>query len=703
MNKKSLTLIALAVLIIAGVGAFVYQLKTGQMNIPSPGDVLKSVGDALKGKPADIAAFADEADFKAYLAEAQAAQGDYYYGIGAGGMTRATSGIDMGMMEDVALAAPEAVFDGEETGAPSVDRVSETNVQVAGIDEPDVVKTDGQEIYYSSEQPYYWWGWEEPMPMMEKPMMDVSVGSSGSFGSSTVTPDIAPMPPIPQPQMGGTKLIKATPPEAMNLDGRIDLTGDLLLSDKTLLVITWEKINAYDVSDPANPKDVWDLKFDNSTYQSARLMDGKLYLVTSTWVNDNIPCPYFPVFIKGEAVSMPCSDIYHPTSIVPTDVTYNIMTINPKDGSLVDQVAFVGSSGNSIVYMSDKNIYVTNTFSDDTTALMIDFVLTEADDLVSSSVLQKLRTLKTYDISDQAKMVEFGVIMENFYGNMSADDRLKFDNEVQNRVEDYMDAHKRDLTKTGIVKIDAADLSVDASGEVPGYPLNQFSLDEFEGNLRLATTVGGGFWGSSFGGQTEDTNDLYVLDGNLNQIGSVLGLGDDEQIYSARFIGDRGYLVTFRQTDPFFVLDLSNPRDPKKTGELKIPGYSSYLHPLAENIILGVGQEDWQVKLSLFDVTDPTSPVEVDKYNLSDYWTDVQNTHHAFLQDEKFKVFFMPGGQGGYVFSYKDNKLSLERAVTGVAAERALYINDNLYIVGTTGIEVLDENSWESIGHLDLQ
>ena len=85
-------------------------------------------------------------------------------------------------------------------------------------------------------------------------------------------------------------------------------------------------------------------------------------------------------------------------------------------------------------------------------------------------------------------------------------------------------------------------------------------------------------------------------------------MGKDERIYSARFIGDKGYLVTFKQVDPFYVLDLSNPKKPEIKGELKIPGYSSYLHPISDDLILGIGKEGSVVKVSLFDVSDPTNP-----------------------------------------------------------------------------------------------
>ncbi len=141
-------------------------------------------------------------------------------------------------------------------------------------------------------------------------------------------------------------------------------------------------------------------------------------------------------------------------------------------------------------------------------------------------------------------------------------------------------------------------------------------------------------------------------------------LGLAERIYSARFYGDRGYLVTFRQTDPFYVLDLSVPQEPKLKGELKIPGFSSYLEELEDNLVLGVGRENFKVKVSLFDVSDPSNPIELDKYLLDEGWSEVLDNHRAFLKDERHKIFFLPSHKNGYVFSYADKKLKLEKEVS---------------------------------------
>jgi len=160
--------------------------------------------------------------------------------------------------------------------------------------------------------------------------------------------------------------------------------------------------------------------------------------------------------------------------------------------------------------------------------------------------------------------------------------------------------------------------------------------------------------------------------------------------------------ITFRETDPFYVLDLSDPTNPQLKGQLKIPGYSSYLHRIDENKILGVGLESGQLKLSLFDVSNPESPVEVAKFFLNEYSSEVLSNHHAFLHDPRHKVFFIPATKGGYVFSYTNNQLTLKATINLWGTKRAIYFNDLLYVLGGNEMVVLHENSWREEKRINL-
>ena len=177
-------------------------------------------------------------------------------------------------------------------------------------------------------------------------------------------------------------------------------------------------------------------------------------------------------------------------------------------------------------------------------------------------------------------------------------------------------------------------LKFQSKGSVPGYVLNQYSMDEYNNNFRLATTSQ----------KEEASNNVYVLDMNLTIVGKVENLALTERIYSVRFMGDKAYLVTFRQIDPFFVLDMSNPENPKVAGQLKIPGYSSYLHLYDENHVIGLGMDENKVKLSLFDVTNVENPTEIAKKIISgDYsYSDALYNPKAFLFDRQKQLLVIP-------------------------------------------------------------
>ncbi len=612
--------------------------------------------------------FSSDQEFILYLEENN--QG-YGYG-GAGGMAlKATSSI-----APISPAPSPDSSSAMGAGGEAIQRASDTNVQVLGIDEPDIVKTNGKEIYFSQSFNYRY-----------------LMGGGSVFYEKGL---------MPTPYQQTTKIIKALPIADLSVLEKIDKAGDLILSGNNLAIFSGQNIYGYDISDPKLPKSKWTADL-NGYIAASRLYNGKIYLTIVDYANGGSPCPLRPMAINGKSVEISCGDVYYPGPGVSADSVFTTMILNPGTGVIENKVSFIGSSGSSVVYMSDKNIFITYSYSGNLVKFVHNFLKSHCSDIIPSWLTEKLDKLTSYDISDMAKTTELQVLLDRYFYSLDKDEQLKIQNELTNRMNDYHNNHKRDLEKTGIVKVGLDNFVISALGEAPGQLLNQFSLDEYQGNLRVATTVGGNFWGFGIiGGGGETVNDVYILNGNLDAIGSIKDLGEGEKIYSARFIGDRGYLVTFRQTDPFFVLNLSDPKNPNVSGQLKIPGYSSYLHPISDNVILGIGKEGSQVKLSLFDVSSPKNPVEVSKYVLNEYWSDVLNTHHAFLLDKDHQIFFLPGASGGYVFSYKDNKLSLAKAVSGINAQRAVYINNYLYVIGSDKIVVLDETSWQKTGSLDF-
>ncbi len=682
-----------AAAIVASVGiiatAILVSLINREINFVerSDGGIFVGTGTGQSSGLATIQHFNSESEFKNYLAKGKEL-GSVNASRLLGGMVGAFSA--MGETAPLQKNAQDTGGLGAGEGAEPY-RFSGTNVQVAGIDEPDIVKTDGTEIYVSSDRPNF------------APIVERRVGCSAGQTDCAI-------PPQPK-ETNETKNIKAFPVGDLKVDGEVGRSGNLLLKDKTLIILPpagyysgdgQNGIYGFDVGDPAAPKEKWNVKIEgNNSLVAARLLGDKVYVVTRKAIDENHPCPMEPLTVNGKAMPIGCAQIFHPIAPVPADVTYTITALDAATGEAKDTTTFVGSSTQSVVYMSSDSVYLTYYFSGDFIRFAAKF-FEENSDLVASGLAEKLEKLAGYGIGANAKMAEFSDILEKYYNSLSKDDKLRVENELRNRMENYFGQHKRELEKTGVVKINAATLNVSASGIVPGKPLNQFALDEYRDHLRIATTVGEGWWGFGFGGTRDSANDIYVLDDTLRLTGSVTDLGLEEKIYSARFVDDKGYLVTFRQTDPLYVLDLSNPTDPKKAGELKIPGYSSYLHPITKDKILGIGEENNQVKVSLFDVSAPQNPREIAKYNLNEYYSEIAQTHHAFLLDEKHQIFFLPGSQGGYIFSYAGDNLNLVKTVADLQAKRAVYINDYLYVIGENGLVVLDERNWEKVGELGL-
>jgi len=677
-SAKYLRIVLIAAVFLVGI-VFIfakYQKRLG--SVPSGGTGIANP----KEKRGEIKKFASVQEFKDYLEEAKNISPSYS-GRGGGMGLEATA-----MKSSDAVGAPQATGFG---GGSS--RVSETNVQVAGIDEPDAVKTDGKEIYFSVSRP-------QIMPM------DDTVGRMDESKEL-----------FPLQMTGGTKANKTFPPAGLKVDGKIDKSGDLLLIGKTLIVIPTEryywnqnasKIYGYDVADPKNPKEIWNIELKSSTsIAGAREYKGKIYLAVKTDFSDDRSCLVKPLIVKGADFFVKCTEIYHPTAVVPMDTTYTAMTIDPSSGNIEKNISFMGSSdqNSTVLYMSPSALYLTYYNPGDAVGMLHSF-FSENKDLAPDWLIEKLKNLGEYDISSSAKMTEIWELLSRFQNLFSSDDRLKNQNEISNRMDDFCKKHRRELDSTGIVKISADSFDIDSTGSVPGKLLNQFSIDEYKGDLRAATTVGESFlnWGFGFGtGNSDNTaNDVYILGDGLKTQGSVTDMGKGERIFGVRFIEDKGYVVTFKQVDPLYVLDLADPMNPVKKGELKIPGYSSYLHPIAKDKILGVGEESNQVKISLFDVSDAGDPREISKYNLDEYYSEISATHHAFLLDAKHQVFFLPGSKGGYIFSYALDNLKLAKAVSDIQAKRAIYIDNFLYVIGENKLVVLDEGNWEKAGELEL-
>ncbi len=253
---------------------------------------------------------------------------------------------------------------------------------------------------------------------------------------------------------------------------------------------------------------------------------------------------------------------------------------------------------------------------------------------------------------------------------------------------------------------DPAETDYAASGEVPGTLIGQFAMSESEGVLRVASTTPEIFGGDATTRSQSFVTVLEESEGRLEEIGQVGGLGLDEDIYAVRFIGEMGYVVTFEQTDPLYTVDLSDPENPVTTGELKIPGYSAYLHPVADGKLLGIGQAGTAdgtitgAQASLFDVGDASEPERLDALDLSDGRYSSASTewdHHAFLYSPEHSLAVVPvesngrGGLHGAIAMTVDPEAGLSevaRLEDEGQIERMLIAGENLVTVSARSVSV---------------
>lgn len=248
-----------------------------------------------------------------------------------------------------------------------------------------------------------------------------------------------------------------------------------------------------------------------------------------------------------------------------------------------------------------------------------------------------------------------------------------------------------------------------ARGEVNGTVHDSFCIDEYDGYLRVVTT---------FSGTGSETSAVYILNQDMEITGKIEDLARGESVYSARLMGDTGYFVTYEQTDPLFSVDLSSPSKPQIIGSLKIPGFSDYLHPYGEGLLIGIGMDTDPetgitegVKISMFDISSPEDVREVASYTIEDtYYTDVSSDYKAVLIDtEKNLIGFSASGdqEHYYVFQYKEGEgfvLAMDEEVNGGGWQttRGVYIEDTLYVVKGNAVESYDMKNYQKIDDILL-
>lgn len=515
---------------------------------------------------------------------------------------------------------------------------STTNIQVAGVDEADTVKTDGKYIYTLTPDNITC---RNVICILNADPQDTKIISRIKFDDNTFAAGMFL-------SQDGNKLVilGSIYENQVYTQNSVDLRY-FFSNVKTFVYV-------YDISDKSNPSLAKNSTLSGS-YFNSRMIGEYVYTVVSEpayLINDNVSLPH--VYNNTGSLEISPTEIYYADTTEDDYFTYTIFAaLNVNDDSQASTLTvLMGSASN--MYVSQTNLYVTCPVKN---------------------------------------------------GQVTAIYR---------------------------VNIDGTTMSFQAKGGVPGYILNQYSMDEYNDYFRVATTTPTGSWINE-----AQQNNVYVLNSDLTVAGKVENIATGEKIYAARFMGDKGYLVTFKQTDPFFVLDLSNPSAPVVAGELKIPGYSSYLHPYDENHVIGVGMENSNVKLSLFDVTEPSNPVLMATYIVTSYsYSQALYNPKAFLFDYSKNLLVLPIDgynygyydssteevtlnsywQGAFIFKLSLDGFDLQGTVTHLEngsstyyynynqiINRELFIGNTLYTISDSKVQLNNLDTLELIATVNLQ
>ena len=505
---------------------------------------------------------------------------------------------------------------------------STTNIQVEGVDEPDIVKNDGKYIYAVAGN--------KVVIVDAFPAEEMKMVSEIEFKENSQN--------IRNIFVNEDKLIVFVESYEYIESGipclerySIGLRCGGYSKQET-------KVHIYDVSNRKNPELENEIELEGN-YVDARMIDEHVYLVSQKWIDLNwFDLPVYSV--NGLEKPIAVQKINY-IDAPDENYVYNFVSaIDIDNGEINSNVYLTGSSG--VIYVSEKNIYLSYQKRIDYRNYEEKKIRWVADKTMPNSIASEINDiLDDEEIENKEEKIER--IMTDYYGSLEAEDLLELTNKIEEAMREFELEMAKETEKTIVHKIgiDGMDVEYESKGEVPGIVLNQFSFDEYKNNLRIATTTGN-VWDES------GLNHLYVLDEELEIIGSVEDLAKGERIYSARFIGDKAYMVTFKKVDPLFVIDLSDAENPKVLGYLKITGYSDYLHPYDENHIIGIGKEtaggdeqfSWYqgIKVSLFDVSDFENPTEVAKIEIGDRGTDsaALYEHKAFLFDKEKGIIVIP-------------------------------------------------------------
>jgi uncharacterized secreted protein with C-terminal beta-propeller domain len=496
-----------------------------------------------------------------------------------------------------------------------------------------------------------------------------------------------------------------------------------------------------DVSDKENPEILKDYTIDGH-FRDARMIGDYAYFVTNKNIDHQYP--RLPIIMESAEPLMVPDAFYFDN--VERFSNFNTLTAIDIFGDTITSETFLmGHSGT--IYVSENNFYLTyqqnlpyGFYEESSRDRFFDVVVP----LLPQDLQNKIKAIKgDSSLSSARQWTEISEVLQDSYNQMSQSQKENLFEKIRKALADYDAKIQQESLKTIIhkISIDGDKLEYQAKGSVPGRLLNQFSMDESNDRFRVATTTE---YYSQYSGMMR-SNAVYVLDEDLKILGGLDEIAPDESIFSARFIGDRLYLVTFQQIDPFFVIDLSSDT-PKILGELKIPGFSNYLHPYDDDHVIGVGRDTKEigndrvqqlgVKVALFDVSDVSNPMVIDDYIIGDSSThsEALNNHKAFFFDKRKNLLSIPISSdtdslegitekriapdwnrwnGFYILDLDvKNGIDLKGTIThtendtryyGMGNSRTFYIEEVLYTVSDSMLKMNFMNDLEEVNSIKLE
>ena len=507
-----------------------------------------------------------------------------------------------------------------ESGAASADasvggsgsrNYSDTNIQVRGVDEADIVKTDGTMIYSLKG--------EDLVLISAWPAENIQETARLSLPGQPYALYLV------RDRVIALSRAHSAVDDPREFHPGLDI--DMMFE---LPAYSWREVtvvSVIDVRNPASPTIVEQQAFDGASVDTRRVGD-RVTLVQSTWL-DNLEnaLNYWPnVHYDADSVDI---ELAFDALIRQNDAIIDSFDIDAWLPSRYDFVDGQVQSETSELLTECTQVYTPSVYAGSGLLTVVSFDLEQPSQAIGTSI--------TGDWGTVYATLDALYIATN---NTQLASQLSLD-EVG--FKDSTQIHKFSFSE------EPGEAAIwQASGVVDGHTLNQFSFDERDGQLRVATTVGE-VWSET--ASESFVSILEARDQALITIGKVGELGFGERIYSVRFVGETGYVVTFRETDPLYVIDLRDPTAPKVTGELKIPGFSTYMHPIGGQQLLAIGRdgtmsgETLGLQLQIFDVSDPSAPRVAHKTSIgTDWgtWSSAQDDHHAFVYYAQAKMLAIP-------------------------------------------------------------